>query len=68
MTSDGSSPKRGNVVAEALGSPVADQRVLRPDPPMRSVEEFVAFLEQVEAVVGRDERPRRPTTGDCFLL
>jgi hypothetical protein len=45
-----------------------DQRAVRPDPPVRSVEELVEFLMQVEAVVGRDERPRRPIVGDPFRL
>jgi len=35
---------------------------------VRSVEEFVAFLLEVEAAVGRDDRPRAPTAGDRFLL
>ena len=63
-----SSTKRGSVVAEALVPDIPDQRQLRPDPPVRSVEEFVAFLAQIEAVFGPDDRPRRPTTGDRFLL
>ncbi|MCW5890719.1 MAG: hypothetical protein KIT14_09215 [bacterium] len=47
---------------------VPDQRTLRPDPPVRSLEEFVAFLAEVEAVVGPDRRPRPPTVGDRFRL
>jgi hypothetical protein len=68
MTSRDSSAKRGSVVADALVPDVADQRTLRPDPPVRSIEEFVAFLAQVEAVVGPDDGPRKPTTGESFLL
>lgn len=68
MTSRDSSTKRGSVVADALLPDVADQRTLRPDPPVRSIEEFVAFLTQLEAVIGPDDRPRRPTTGKRFLL
>jgi hypothetical protein len=55
-------------VADARLPDVADQRTLRPDPLVRSIEEFVAFLAQVEAVVGTDDRPRRATTGERFLL
>jgi hypothetical protein len=33
-----------------------------------SLEEFVAFLAEVETVVGRDERPRAPVTGTRFRL
>ena len=68
MPSNDSSPKRDSVVAEALVPDVPDQRILRPDPPVRSIEEFVAFLIQLEAVFGRDDRPRSPTTGKRFLL
>ena len=68
MPSHDSSTKRGNVVADALVFDAPDQRALRPDPPVRSVEEFVAFLAQLEAVFGPDVRPRGPTIGDRFLL
>jgi hypothetical protein len=47
---------------------VPDQRRLRPEPPVRSIAEVVAFLAQLEEVFGRDDRPRRPTTGPRFLL
>jgi len=47
---------------------VPDQRTLRPQPPVGSVQEFVAFLAQLEAVFGPDDRPRGPTLGDRFLL
>lgn len=68
MTSGDSSTKQASVVADALVPDVPDQRTLRADPPVRSIEEFVAFLIQIEAVIGHDDRPRRPTTGDRFLL
>lgn len=68
MTSHDSSRKRGSVVAESLSPNLVDQRAVRPDAPVRSVEEFVDFLTQVEAVIGRDERPRRPIVGDRFRL
>jgi hypothetical protein len=35
---------------------------------VRSVEEFVAFLDALEAVFGPDDRPRPPTRGHRFLL
>ncbi len=55
-------------MSEPLVASWPAQRDLRPDAPIRSLEEFVAFLEAVEEVVGRDERPRGPTIGDRFLL
>jgi hypothetical protein len=55
-------------VAEALVPDIPDQRMLRPDPPVRSVEEFVEFLVQLEAVFGPDDRPRPPIVGERFLL
>jgi hypothetical protein len=68
MTSRGSSTRPPGAAADALAPDVPAQRALRPEPPVRSLAELVAFLAEVEAVVGRDERPRRPTTGDRFLL
>lgn len=68
MTSHGSSRKRGSGAADGLVADVPDQRALRPDAPVRSLEEFVAFLAEVEAVVGRDARPRPATIGDRFRL
>lgn len=68
MTSRDSSQRPGNAGADGLVADVPDQRDLRPDPPVRSLEEFVAFLAEVEAVVGRDERPRPATIGDRFRL
>ncbi len=55
-------------MGDALVPDVPDPRGLRSDPPVRSVEEFVAFLAELEAVFGPDERPRGPTTGERFLL
>jgi hypothetical protein len=68
MTSRDTSTKRASGGADALMPDVPDQRTLRPEPPVRSVEEFVAFLAQLEAVFGPDDRPRGPTIGDRFLL
>jgi hypothetical protein len=56
------------MTAEPLAGGGPSQRDLRPDAPVRTLEEFLAFLEAVEDVVGRDERPRGPTIGDRFLL
>lgn len=68
MPSHDSSTKRGKPVAEPLAGDGPSQRDLRPDERVRTIEEFLAFLEAVEEVVGRDERPRGPTIGDRFLL
>lgn len=68
MRSPGSSTKRGGKPAEPLAGGGPSQRELRPDAPVRSLEELIAFLEAVDEVVGRDERPRPPTIGDRFLL
>lgn len=67
MRSSGSSTKHGGT-AEPLATGGPSQQELRPDPPVRTLEEFLAFLEAVEEVVGRDTRPRPPTIGDRFLL
>jgi hypothetical protein len=63
-----SSTKLGTVVAEPLVGSVPDQRTLRPDDAVRSVEEFAEFLTELEAVFGPDDRFRRPTMGSRFLL
>lgn len=68
MPSSDSSTKRGSGAADALVPAVPDGRRLRPDAPVRSLEELVRFLGDLEAVFGPDDRPRRPTTGDRFLL
>jgi hypothetical protein len=68
MRSPGFSTKRAGTAPEPLAAGGPSQRDLRPEAPVRSLEEFIAFLEAVEEVVGRDERPRGPTIGDRFLL
>jgi hypothetical protein len=68
MHSRDSSTKHGTVPAEPIAGGGPSQHDLRPDAPVRTLEEFIAFLEAVEEVVGRDERPRGPTIGDRFLL
>jgi hypothetical protein len=47
---------------------VPDQRTLRASPPAKDLDEFLVFLARLEAVFGRIERPRAPTTGKRFLL
>ena len=68
MHSRDSSTKHGEPAADPLAGGGPSQRDLRPDAPVRTLEEFIAFLEAFEEVVGRDERPRGPTIGDRFLL
>lgn len=68
MPSRDSSTKPGRAAAEPLSGGGPSQQDLRPDARVRTLEEFIAFLEAVEEVVGRDERPRGPTIGDRFLL
>jgi len=47
---------------------VARPRTLDPAAFARSVEEIADFLGDVEAVLGPDHEPRRPTIGTRFLL
>lgn len=52
-----------------VGPEVADQNRLRPTAPIRNLDEFLAFLDQVRALgPHRETPPRPPTTGDHFLL
>ena len=68
MPSRDSSTRRGNVAPDPLVPDLPHQRGARPDQAVRSIEEFVEFLTQVEAVTGSDDRPRGPTVGHRFLL
>jgi hypothetical protein len=68
MRSSDSSTKPGRAAAEPLSGGGPSQQDLRPDARVLTLAEFIAFLEAVEEVVGRDERPRGPTIGDRFLL
>jgi hypothetical protein len=54
--------------ASIIGAEVPDQTRLRPEPPIRAVDDFLDFLARLEAVFGPLERPREPTTGDRFRL
>ena len=45
-----------------------DQRRLRPDTPVRNLAEFLAFLEEFEAVAGRIDRFAKPIEGTAFRL
>jgi hypothetical protein len=51
-----------------VGPEVADQTRLRPIVPLRSIDEFVAFLADVEDLFGPRKRPRTSTTGKRFEL
>ncbi len=68
IRSHDSSTKPGKAAAEPLSGGGPSQQDLRTEDRVRTIEEFIAFLEAVEEVVGRDERPRGPTIGDRFLL
>ena len=57
-------PRQDSIV----GSDVGDQTRLRPVVPLRSIDEFVAFLAQLEDCFGPLERVQVATTGKCFEL
>ena len=59
-------PVRGGIDARPAREP--DQRRLRPDTPVRSLAEFLAFLEEFEAVAGRIDPSPRPIEGTAFRL
>lgn len=54
--------------APIVGPAVPDETRLRLAKPIRELDEFLEFLEQVEALFGSLRRPRPSTTGDRFLL
>ena len=54
--------------ASIVGPDVGDQTQLRPAVPLHSIDEFVAFLAQLEDFFGPVERVRVPTTGKRFAL
>lgn len=69
MHSRDSSKKLASGADEDRPRAVRTQRASRAgDGSVRSVEEFVAFLDALETVFGPDERPRPPTIGHRFLL
>lgn len=68
MSSDDSSRKRGGAVRDPILGDVARDPVDAGAGPVRSIEEFAEFLEQLEAVFGPDDRPRPATVGSRFLL
>ena len=61
MSSTSSSPT-------LVGAVAPDQRELRPDPPVRDLAEFLAFLDEIEAVTGPLPHASRPMVGTRFLL
>ncbi len=54
--------------AAIVGPEVGDQTQLRPALPLRSIDEFVAFLAQIEDFFGPIEPVHVPTTGKRFKL
>ena len=54
--------------AAIVGPDVGNQTQLRPTVPLHSLDEFVAFLAQLEDFFGPLERVRVPTTGKRFAL
>ncbi len=51
-----------------VGPDVGDQQVLRPQAPVRDLDEFLHFLAQIEEVFGPIERRAEFATGEHFLL
>ena len=54
--------------AAIVGPDVGDQMQLRPVAPLRSIDEFVSFLAQLEELFGPMQRARALTTGESFEL
>lgn len=52
---------------DAIAGRMPDQRELRVLR-VTTLDDFVAFLDQLEAVFGPTESPRKPITGECFRL
>ena len=57
-------PRQDSIV----GPDVGDQTQLRPAVPLRSIDEFVAFLAQLADFFGPLERVQVSTTGKRFAL
>ena len=55
-------------ITPIVGRDVRDQQRLRATPRIRTLDEFVRFLAQLEEVFGRVASRREPTAGDCFRL
>jgi hypothetical protein len=53
---------------DAICGDMPDQKQLRPEARVLTLEEFAEWLVQLEEVFGRDERVRPTTTGKSFLL
>ncbi len=69
MRSKGASPPKANGPARAtLHDSQADQRRIRPTRPIQDLSEFLAFLEEFEALFGPTAKPRRAACGGRFLL
>ena len=54
--------------AAIVGVDVPDQRVLRAPECVRTLDDFLAFLAELEAVFGPIQREPQLTTGNRFLL
>ncbi len=54
--------------AAIVGLDVGDQTQLRPAVPLRTIDELVSFLAQLEELFGPIERAHVPTTGAHFEL
>ncbi len=68
MNSRDSSKKRSGAAADFIIADVTPEFVSEAEQPVSSIEEFVEFLEQLEAVFGPDDQPRPATEGIRFLL
>jgi hypothetical protein len=56
-------------ITPLVGRAVAEQRRLRPGRPIRRLDEFLAFLAELEALFGPIEKPARiPDGGKVFRL
>jgi hypothetical protein len=68
----GSGQKRRVEVTRTLtplvGRAVAEQRRVRPERPIRRLDDFLAFLAELEALFGPIEKPACITSGKVFRL
>ena len=61
-------PKSAAYEQPIIGAEVPDQTRLRGPDEVETLDEYLDFLDQLEAVFGPIARPGRITTGDRFLL
>lgn len=55
-------------VGVLFDGPIADQREVRPDRAVKSLAEFLEFIDAFEALFGPTIRSSRPIEGNRFLL